>query len=488
MSNSVDTSHKSILKATGIFGFVQLVKIVLGIVSIKIVAVYLGVSGIGQLGLLQSVISLIAAVSGFGLQTIVVREISLNYQKQNYATILNVLHNWAFYVGIIGFLLFLITAPFFITDIFDEFSLFWIFLLAIQFVFSSVSSFRAAVLQGTQQFKILAFSQVISAIILSVLSMILYYFLGSKAIVYVLFANSFIGFFIQKYFTSEIKLMPDFLTFGSLKSNIKPYFITGTLFSVNIIFGYLCALLVKYFLKETTASTEIVGFYEVATTIMISYVGLVFSSMASDFYPKLTSIAHLQREASILINNQIQIALLLVVPIVVFLYSFGNQVLSLFYSPSFLPVFAILKIGLFSVVLKAITWPLGFYLLAVGNTKRYFKQELMSDFLNVSLSILGYYYFGLLGLGIAMALNFTLYGMFISYIMYAKYGFRYDNHTLNSIGMSLSITMLAMLVTLCGYASYWLLPLFVIASVYSVFQIHKKIDLGVIIKKLKSKF
>lgn len=488
MNNTVDTSHKSILKATGIFGFVQLVKIVLGIVSIKIVAVYLGVSGIGQLGLLQSVISLISAVSGFGLQTIVVREISLAYKKEDYSTTLNILHNWAFYVGLIGFLLFLITAPFFITDIFKEFSLFWALLLGIQFVFSSLATFRAAVLQGTQQLKILAFSQVVSAIILSVLSMVLYYFLGAKAIVYVLFANSFIGFFIQKYFTNEIKIVPEFLTFGNLKAKIKPYFIIGTLFSINIIFGYTCTLIIKYFLKETSASIEIVGFYEVATTIMISYVGLVFSSMSSDFYPKLTSITHLKKEASILINNQIQIALLLVLPLVVFLYAFGNQILSLLYSTSFLPVFMILKMGLFSIVIKAITWPLGFYLLAVGNTKRYFKQELMSDFLNVSLSILGYYYFGLTGLGIAMALNFVLYGLFITYIMYTKYEFRYMKETVFTIVFSVVVALIAMVSSECGFESYLLILLFSIASMHSVYHIHKKIDLGLLFKKLRSKF
>jgi len=488
MNNTVDTSHKSILKATGIFGFVQLVKIVLGIVSIKIVAVYLGVSGIGQLGLLQSVISLIAAVSGFGLQTIVVREISLVYKKENYSKTLNLLHNWAFYVGIIGFLFFLITAPFFVTNIFKEFSLFWAILLGIQFVFSSLATFRAAVLQGTQQLKVLAFSQVVSAIILSVLSMVLYYFLGAKAIVYVLFANSFIGFFIQTYFTNEIKLVPDFLTFESLKSKIKPYFITGTLFSLNVIFGYLCSLIIKYFLKETTASIEIVGYYEVASTIMISYVGLVFTSMSSDFYPRLTSIAHLKEEAAILINNQIQIALLLVLPIIVFVYAFGNQILSLFYSPSFLPVFTILKLGLFSVAIKAITWPLGFYLLAVGNTRRYFKQELFSDFLNVSLSILGYYYFGLLGLGMAMALNFMLYGVFITYIMYTKYEFHYLKQTLNTIVFSVVIAVLAMVLSECAFNNYMLILLFSIAALHSLFHIHKKIDLGLLFQKLRSKF
>jgi len=488
MSNTVDISHKSILKATGIFGFVQLVKIVLGIVSIKIVAVYLGVSGIGQLGLLQSVISLIAAVSGFGLQTIVVREISLTYKKEDYSITLNLLHNWAFYVGVIGFVLFLISAPFFIPDIFNDFSLFWAFLLGIQFVFSSLATFRAAVLQGTQQLKVLAFSQVVSAIILSVLSMVLYYFLGAKAIVYVLFANSFIGFFIQKYFTNEIKLVPDFLTFGDLKSKIKPFFITGTLFSINVVFGYLCTLIIKYFLKETASSIEIVGFYEVATTIMISYVGLVFTSMSSDFYPKLTSITHLKQDASILINNQIQIALLLVLPVVVFLYAFGNQILSLLYSSSFLPVFAILKMGLFSIVIKAITWPLGFYLLAVGNTKRYFKQELMSDFLNVSLSILGYYYFGLAGLGIAMALNFVLYGLFITYIMYSKYEFRYMMSTITTIVFSILITVLAMVLSEWSFENYLLILLFIIASIHSVYHIHKKIDLGLLFKKLRAKF
>ena len=79
--------HKSILKATRIFGFAQLLQMEVQVITTKVVANILGPSGIGLVGMLQNVMQLILTAVGFDLLKVGTREIALNssepmkYQK-----------------------------------------------------------------------------------------------------------------------------------------------------------------------------------------------------------------------------------------------------------------------------------------------------------------------------------------------------------------------------------------------------------------------
>ncbi|MDI9309906.1 MAG: oligosaccharide flippase family protein [Limnohabitans sp.] len=490
MSTSVETSHKSILKTTGVFGLVQVVKIVLAIFSVKIVALYLGVTGVGKLGYLQSILNIVTAICNFGLQTILVREISLLKGKENFDRNINLLHNWSLYVGIFGFLVFLGAIPFVDDTILDDFSFFWSVLLAFQFVFSALGNFKTCYLQGSQQVRKFALVQVLNSLVITLLSIVLYFLFGIKAIVFVLFLNSLLGYLIPSFFTQEIPFFSKFISIKATFRETKHLLKTGFLLSVNGIFGYICTFFTKYYLKECHNGIEIIGFYDVALTIMISYVGLVFTSMASDFYPKLTSIVKLKKESHSLINNQIQIALLLVLPIVIGVLSFDSFFISLFYTKQFLSVIMILEVGLFSVIIKAVSWPLSFYLLALKDNRRYFFLELIADFLNVTLSILFYKFFGLQGLGLAMGLNFLLYAIFISYLLIAKYGFIYEKATLAMIFICFSFYAIALVFRLIEYEFNLIISIlwFVMICFYSLYQIDKKVNLKQILVKIKSKF
>lgn len=490
MSTSVETSHKSILKTTGVFGLVQVVKIVLAIFSVKVVAIYLGVTGVGKLGYLQSILNIVTALCNFGLQTILVREISLLKGKENFDRNINLLHNWSFYVGVFGFLFFLGVMPFLNDTSLDDFSFFWSVLLAFQFVFSALGNFKICYLQGTQQVKKFALVQVLNSVVITLLSIFFYFLLGTKAIIIVLFLNSLIGFLIPSFFSQDIPFFPRFRSIKSTFQETKQLLKTGLLLSINVIFGYICTFFIKYYLKECRNGIELIGFYDVALTIMVSYVGLVFTSMASDFYPKLTSIVNLKKECHTLINNQIQIALLLVLPVVIGILSFDSFFITLFYTNQFLPVIMILQMGLFSVIIKAISWPLSFYLLALKSNRDFFSLELIADFFNVTLSILFYNLFGLQGLGLAMGLNFLLYVIFISYLLITKYGFIYEKSTLTMIFICFSFYTITFIFSLIHYEFNLIISIlgFVIICFYSLYQIDKRVNLKQIIVKIKSKF
>ena len=76
-------NYSHILKYTGIFGGVQGISILVGIVRTKLVAVLLGTEGVGLASLFNSTIKLVGDSTNLGLSVSAVREISDAYAKND---------------------------------------------------------------------------------------------------------------------------------------------------------------------------------------------------------------------------------------------------------------------------------------------------------------------------------------------------------------------------------------------------------------------
>src|SRR5690554_8165062 len=75
MSNS---NYKSLFKATGLFGIVEFIRLLLRIVVNKFASLYLGPAGVGLLGLIENTVQLIISFTSFGINFTGVREIAVN--------------------------------------------------------------------------------------------------------------------------------------------------------------------------------------------------------------------------------------------------------------------------------------------------------------------------------------------------------------------------------------------------------------------------
>ena len=75
MNNDKDT-YRQILKTTSILGGVQLFQILIQIIRSKFLAVFLGTSGMGIVGLLTATTGLIGSITNFGLGTSTVKNIA----------------------------------------------------------------------------------------------------------------------------------------------------------------------------------------------------------------------------------------------------------------------------------------------------------------------------------------------------------------------------------------------------------------------------
>jgi len=98
-------SYKQIVKATGIFGGVQFVNIILSIIRSKFVAVLLGTNGVGLMGLFTATTTMIASVSNLGIGFSAVRTISESSALKD-ETLLSrtiiTLKRWVNFTGLAG--------------------------------------------------------------------------------------------------------------------------------------------------------------------------------------------------------------------------------------------------------------------------------------------------------------------------------------------------------------------------------------------------
>ncbi len=494
-NNSIDNSHKTILKATGVFGIMQVMKMLVSIVGSKFVAIFLGPIGIGTVGLLNNTLTIITSISSFGISTTSVREIAVadSYEDSDkFNQTIYSIQKIAFAIGLFGALLAIIFSSLLSKWTFGNTNYsHWFIFLSINFFFTSYTASRVAILQGKRMLKIIAISNVLSSVLTTLATVSIYYFYKFDGIVPVILVSSAINLGVNLYFTRSFKTTGIHFNFSEVYQKALPILKLGLLLSINVIFGHICTFLIKLYLNGNGATSQILGFYEVSTVILISYVGMIFTSMSIDFYPRLTSISKDNSGMKELVNNQLEIGLLLVTPAIIFLYLVSPFVIQLLYTKEFLPVILIFKAALFSIIIKAIIWPLAFIILAKGNKKQYFKQELVGDFLNISLTILLYNLYGLVGIGIASVVNFSLYGFYVYYIVNKNYDFSFRNDTVKIIVFSIFAGLVCCVSAFFVDEFYFKLItgiVFLISVVFSYIALDKRISFKIYFDKFKNKF
>lgn len=467
----------------------------MSLVGSKFVALFLGTTGIGIVGLLQNTLAIITSLTGFGINISGVRMVALAHAENNqdeFSKTILVLKRWSIATGTLGVLLTVLLAkPLSIWTFGSDEYVNWFLVLSVNFIFSGLAVNKMVVLQGTRSMKAIAVSTVVYAVLLTSITIPTYYFFRMDGIVPVLVLTAVLNYAVNWFFSRKIQIIPVQVSFKDTFSRGKEMIQLGFLLSINVIFGHIMAYLLKLYFSYQNANESVLGLYVVASTLLITYVGMIFSAMSTDFYPRLTTIQKDNSKVTEIVNDQIEIALLLITPLILGFYFLAPVIVKLLYSEDFLDVVLILKFALLAIIVKAIIWPLAFIILAKGEKKLYFRQELLGDAMNIVFSIALYEYMGLMGIGLAMLLNYAIYGIYVFNVVGGKFDFNFRKNTVGIILKSLVFGFLAAIfVVVLDYPNaYWVLAILCLISLYySYIELDKRINIKEYIQKIKSKF
>jgi O-antigen/teichoic acid export membrane protein len=488
------TSYRQIMKATSIFGGVQVFQIIIGIVRSKFIAILLGPLGMGISGLLTSTTGFVAALTNFGLSTSAVKDVSAAYSTGNeirLATVAKVFRQWVWVTGLLGAVLTAALAPWLSEITFGNrdytFAFIWI---SVTLLLNQISSGQGVLLRGMRQIRYMAQSGMIGSVIGLFTTIPLYYFYGIQGIVPGIIVTAITSLALTWYYAHKLDIKPIYVSKARTIAEGKGMLKMGFMISLSGLITIGAAYVVRIYISNT-GGVDQVGLYSAGFAIINTYVGMVFTAMSTDYYPRLSAVSHSNEKSKEVINQQAEIAILILAPIILVFLVFINWVVIVLYSTKFTPINDMILYAALGMFFKAASWSIAFIFLAKGASKVFFWNELIANVYLLGLNLLGYKYFGLLGMGISFMVAYVLYVIQVFFVSRYQYQFSFTPafYKIFILQFGLAVACLVIVKVLGSPFSYIVGSLFIAVSAYFAFkELDKRLDLKSIFSGIKNRF
>lgn len=408
------SSYRSIFKATSLFGGVQVFNIIIAIIKSKIIAVLLGTMGMGVMGLYQSTISLIQGLTSLGLGQSAVRDVSeanASGDTEQISHIVAVLNKLVWFTGLMGMSICLFLSPLLSKFTFGNYDYTIPFIiLSVILLLDQLKLGQGVLLQGLRRLKDLAKASTIGATLSLVISVPFYYLLKVDGIAPTLLLTSVSYLLVNWCFAKKTNIPKKHVSLKTSLQDGRLMMKMGTVMTINSIIVLGVAYLLRWFIR-VQGGIEEVGLFTAGFTIVNTYAGMVFNAMATDYYPRLAAVNHDNNKGNLIINQQIEIATLIIAPLMVLCIVFMPLVIKILFSNQFLQANIFIIWASAGIIFKAVSWALSYNFIAKGEARQFIINEVGAKFYSMPLQFGGYYFMGLEGLGIAFLLSYFLYSI-----------------------------------------------------------------------------
>ena len=451
MSENNQSSYRSIFKATSLFGGVQVYQILIQIIKSKFVAVLLGPAGVGIMGLYQSGLQLVQQISSMGLANSAVRDVSeANGTKdiQRIAKTVTVVRNLVWFTGLLGLVLVACCSPLLSKASFGNYDYSIPFIiLSVTLLFDQLSAGQRVVLQGMRRLKDLAKCTAFGVTFGLVTSVPLYYWLGIDGIIPTLILNSVCSLILSWLYSRRIKIEKVQVTPKQTLELGKQMLVMGFSMSLSGIFASVVSYAIIGFIQGN-GGVEQVGLYQAGFAIMTTYVGMVMNAIGTDYYPRLATINKDNAKCREIASQQGEIGTMILAPMLTGCLVFMPFVLELLYSDSFLGANEYVSWACLGMMLRLAAWVISYLFVVKAESKLFLKIELSANAYYLILSLLGYKFLGLTGLGIAFALQYVIYFLQCYFIARKRYDFRFTSNFIKCYGIQLLLVVVCLAIVL----------------------------------------
>lgn len=487
------SSYRQIMKATSIFGGVQVFNIAISIIRSKFVAVLLGPAGMGIMGMLQATVGMVAAITNFGLGTSAVKDISAAHATGNsirVSTVVTVFRRLVWITGLLGAIITLVLSPWLSQITFGNKEYTWAFIwLSVTLLLNQISTGQGVLLRATRQIKAMAQSGMIGSVLGLITSVPLYYFFGLKGIVPGIIITAIISLMFTWYYARKIQIKPIYVSKARTIAEGKAMLKMGFMISLSGLIALGASYIVRIFITRTGGVAD-VGLYNAGFAIINTYVGLVFTAMSTDYYPRLASAAHSNAESRTIINQQAEIALLILGPIIMIFLVFINWVVIILYSIQFVAVNDMILYAALGMFFKAASWAIAFIFLAKGASKLFFWNELITNIYLLAFNIVGYHFWGLTGMGLSFLAAYFLYLIQVFVVSKINYEFSFSGEFRKIFGIQFLLAVACLAVVKLTPEPYSYVSgsiIIAISAWHALKELDKRLDLKALFWSVKNK-
>lgn len=388
MSEPGKKSYGQILKASALIGGSSAFNVAFRMIRGKAMAVMLGPTGFGLMGLYWSISELAQTVAGLGINSSGVRQIAEAVgtgDNHRIARTVRTLRRVALILGAIGTLLLVILARPVSQFVFKDTShVPMVALLSLAVFFGAVSAGQTALVQGMRRIADLARMNIVGAFYGTFLAIPIVYFLREDGVVPSLVVVAAMGIVTSWWYSRKIKVEPVNLTVREVAQETSELLKLGSVFLAAALMTTAMDFLIRVIVKRQLGDVAM-GLYTAAWTFGALYVRFITQAMGADFYPRLTAVAKDNTECNRLVNEQVEVGLLLAGPGALAMLTFAPLVIQIFFSSKFGPAVEVFRWICMGMMLGIASWPLGFIILAKNCRQIYFWSELTNNLVYLGL-------------------------------------------------------------------------------------------------------
>lgn len=491
ISQEEKSSYRSIFKATSLFGGVQLWKILIEIARQKIIALLLGPTGMGILGLYDSALSFIQGLTSMGLSTSAVKNVAEANAMGNRAKMsktIIALKRLVWVTGILGMVVFAALSPLLSKMSFGNYDYTIPFaILSVTLLLRQLSGGQLVILQGLRKLKDLAKSGVYGAFWGLIASIPFYYLLRIDGIVPSLIIYAVVTLFFTWWYTRKIEIDQTHQTTKETLLEGKEMLIMGIVMSIDSMLVNGIGYTIRAFVSQMSGAAD-VGFFTAGFSMVNGYVGMIFTAMATDFYPRLASVNKDNKQCREIINQQIEVAVIILIPLIVLFIMSAPLMIRILFSEEFLCIVWYMRIAMTGILFKAISWAISYQFIAKQDMKSFLVCEVAGNAITLVSSILGYQLYGLNGLGVAFVVSYVFFTALVFYVSYHNYQFSFSSGFFKLISKGLIFVLLTFAVFMMS--NPWIVypiasVILILSGIMAYNEFNKRMELTALLKKFR---
>lgn len=407
---------KPLFKATSLNGISILIKISIGFITSKIIAVFVGPSGMALVGNLRNFLTTVQSFGTLGFDNGIVKYVAehKNDEEKLKSTLSTIFFSVFISCFILGIFLFFLSNYFNELIFGGEYHYSFIFqFLAIALPFYIGNIFLVATINGFDEHKKVIYINIIGNCIgLLVSGLLIWKFNIEGALLSIVLTPSLLFFVSLFFLNKKISLFEKIDTksfrFTFLKS-ISSYSLMAL---VSAVFGPMVLIAIRTFIIEKIGIQE-AGFWEAITRVSSYYFLFITSLIGVYFYPKMIA-AKTNSETKNLFWKYYKGVIPLFVFGLIIVFLLKEYIIQLLFTKEFLPVSKLFFWQLIGDVFKALSIILGYQFFAKKLTKEYIIFEIFSLFVLYFSSMFFIKWYSIEGVVMAHAFTYILYFITLS--------------------------------------------------------------------------
>jgi PST family polysaccharide transporter len=411
----------TLIKTSILSAISTIIRIIVSFVSIKVVAVYIGPSGLALVGQMQNFIAMMSSIASAGVNSGVVKYTADHYEDEQakqkiWSSALKI--SLVLVIPIAIAIIFL--ADFLSMKLLNTTEYGSIFILfAITVVFFVFNGLLTSILNGQKEIKKLTTLNIIGSLfgLVVTIGLVMNYQLYGALISGII--SQSIVFFVTLAFVVKSSWFKLSMFLGSMDSEYKNKLLK---YSAMAVVSSTMITLSQIYIRDyigTKIGWDEAGYWQAIWRISETYLMLVTTILGVYYLPKFSNIQDkAELRAEIFYGYKIMMPIVMVMALAI--YIFRDLIVSILFTKEFSPMLELFLYQLIGDVVKIASWFLSFVMAAKAMTKLFILSEVIFALSFLGLVMLFLNIYGLVGVTMAFMVNYIFY-FFFSLLSLKKY-------------------------------------------------------------------